>query len=255
MLISRYIAIAQGSEGAEIVREETYSLGHTKVPCYLITARTRNVAHELWIDKNRFLVLRDTQTSKLGAGEGVASSRIEVKVKKLELDDEVDESVFAWTPEKKWNEVEMLVLPQEQHAMLTGLAAADFQLKSVSGEPVRLSDLRGSVVVLDFWATWCGPCREELPIVEKLRTEFAGKVQFLGINDEDRGTVAGFLKKHDYQLSVLMDGRKDVHRQYGIRSIPQLFVIDREGVIRQHYVGGRSEDALRKAIEAALGEA
>ena len=139
--------------------------------------------------------------------------------------------------------------------MLTGLAAADFQLKSVSGEPVRLSDLRGSVVVLDFWATWCGPCREELPIVEKLRTEFAGKVQFLGINDEDRGTVAGFLKKHDYQLSVLMDGRKDVHRQYGIRSIPQLFVIDREGVIRQHYVGGRSEDALRKAIEAALGEA
>ena len=117
------------------------------------------------------------------------------------------------------------------------------------------SDLRGSVVVLDFWATWCGPCREELPIVEKLRTEFAGKVQFLGINDEDRGTVAGFLKKHDYQLSVLMDGRKDVHRQYGIRSIPQLFVIDREGVIRQHYVGGRSEDALRKAIEAALGEA
>ena len=52
-----------------------------------------------------------------------------------------------------------------------------------------------------------------------------------------------------------MDGRKDVHRQYGIRSIPQLFVIDREGVIRQHYVGGRSADDLRKAIEAALGEA
>ena len=254
LLISRYIAIAQGGEGAEIVREEACSLGRTKVPCYLITVRTGNVGHELWIDESRFLVLRDTQTSKLGT-EGVASTRIEVKVKKLEVDADVDDSVFAWTPEKKWTEVDMLVLPQEQRPILTGLAAADFQLKSVSGEVVRLSELRGSVVVLDFWATWCGPCREELPVVEKLRTEFAGKVQFLGINDEDNRTVADFLKKNGYELSVLMDGRKDVHRQYGIRSIPQLFVIDREGVIRQHYVGGRSEDALRKAIQAALGEA
>jgi thiol-disulfide isomerase/thioredoxin len=128
-------------------------------------------------------------------------------------------------------------------------------LKSVSGEAIRLSDLRGSVVVLDFWATWCGPCRQELPIVEKLRTEFAGKVQFLGINDEDKGTVAGFLKKYAYELSVLMDGRRDVHRQYGISGIPTVIIIDRGGVIRQHYVGGPSEEALRKAIKAALGGA
>jgi thiol-disulfide isomerase/thioredoxin len=191
----------------------------------------------------------------LAAGGGLASTKIETKVKKLELDDEVDDSIFTWTPEKKWAEVEMLVLPQEQHAVLTGLVAADFQLKSVSGEAIRLSDLRGSVVVLDFWATWCGPCRRELPIVEKLRTEFAGKVQFLGINDEDKGMVTAFLKKNDYQLSVLMDGRRDVHRQYGISGIPTLLVIDRSGVIRQHYVGGPSEEALRNSIKAALGGA
>ena len=255
LLVSRFIALAQIAESPEIAREETYSLGRTKVACYVITARTKSAAHELWIDKNRFLVLRDIQTSRLAAGGGLASTKIETKVKKLELDDEVDDSIFTWTPEKKWTEVEMLVLPQEQHTVLTGLVAADFQLKSVSGEAVRLSDLRGSVVVLDFWATWCGPCRQELPIVEKLRTEFAGKVQFLGINDEDKGTVAGFLKKYDYQLSVLMDSRRDVHRQYGISGIPTVIVIDRGGVIRQHYVGGPSEDALRKAINAALGEA
>jgi len=252
LLVGRHIAIAQIAESPEIAREEAFSIGRTKVPCYVITTRTQKVAHEMWIDKNRFLVLRDIQTSRSGASD-VTESRIEVKTKKLEVDDEVDDSVFAWTPEKKWTEVEMLVLPQEQHTTLTGLAAADFQLKSVSGEAVRLSDLRGSVVVLDFWATWCGPCRQELPIVEKLRAEFSGKVQFLGINDEDKGTVSGFLKKNGYELPVLMDGRRDVHRQYGIRSIPQLFVIGRDGVIRQHYVGGRSEEALRKAIEAALG--
>ncbi|MGO9010069.1 MAG: redoxin domain-containing protein [Bryobacteraceae bacterium] len=252
-LLSRFVALAQVAESPEIVREDTYGLGHTKVPCYVIAVRAQRAAHEIWVDKNRFLVLRAIQTSPSGAG--LDGSRIETKVKKLEVDDEVDDSIFTWTPEKKWKEVDMLVLPQEQHAMLTGLTAADFQLKSVSGETVRLSDLRGTVVVLDFWATWCGPCRQELPIVEKLREEFAGKVQFFGINDEEKGTVAGFLRKNEYQLSVLMDGRRDVHRQYGIRSIPQLFVIDRNGVIRQHYVGTQGEGALRKAIEAALGGA
>jgi len=244
LLVERYVAIARIADAAEIVREEAYSLGHTKVPCYVIAARTQNVAHELWIDKARFLVLRDIQTG--------VRSRIEIKVKKLDVDDEVNDSVFTWTPEKKWAEVEMLVLPQEEHTTLTGMLAADFQLKSVTGEGVRLRDLRGSVVVLDFWATWCGPCRRELPAVEKLSTEFAGKVQFFGVNDEDKGTVTGFLKKNDYRFSVLMDGRRDVHRRYGIRSIPTVIIIDRGGVIRQHYVGGRSEETLRRAIEDAL---
>ena len=246
-LVSRYVAIAHVAQSPEIVREESYSLGHAKVPCYVIATWTQNVGHELWVDQNRFLVLRDIQTSRAD------SSRIETKVKKLELDDEVNDSIYAWAPEKKWTEVEMLVLPQEQNVTLAGRMAADFLLKSVSGDAVRLSDLRGRVVVLDFWATWCGPCRHELPDVEKLRAEFAGKVEFFGVNDEDRGTVAGFLKKNKYELSVLMDNRRDVHRQYGVRAIPTVFVIDRSGVIRQHFVGSRSEATLRNAIEAALG--
>ena len=251
LLVTRYVAIAQGAESPEIEREDTYNIGHTRTSCYVVTTRTQKVAHELWIDKERLLVLRDIQVSRAGPEGG--ETRIEVKLKKIELDDEVDDSLFSWTPEKRWAEVEMLVLPQEPRMTLTGLAAADFQLKSVAGEAVRLSDLRGSVVVLDFWDTWCGPCRRELPIVERLRVEFAGKVQFLGINDEDKSTVASFLKKNDYQLPVLMDNRRDVHRQYGVRAVPTLLVIDRRGVIRQHYVGGPSEDALRRAIQVALG--
>jgi peroxiredoxin len=228
-----------------------YSLGHAKVPCYVIAARTQQFKHQLWIDKERFLVLREIQTSPSGAG--LDENKIETKVRKLELDDEVDKALFTLLPEKKWKEVESLVLPREKPAALTGTLAADFQLKSVAGETVRLHDLRGTVVVLDFWATWCGPCREELPVVTKLSTEFAGKVQFFGINREDKGTVAAFLKKHNYELSVLMDNRKEAHYQYGITGIPTLFVIGRDGVIRQHFVGGRSEAVLRKAIQAALG--
>jgi peroxiredoxin len=253
LLLSRFVAVAKLAQSSEIVREDVYSLGHTKVPCYVIAARTEEFTHQIWIDKERFLVLREIQTSP--SGTGLEGNKSETRVKKLEVDDEVDKSLFTLVPEKKWKEVESLVLPREKPVALTGTLAADFQLKSVAGEEVRLRDLRGTVVVLDFWATWCGPCREELPIVAKLRTEFAGKVQFFGINNEDKGTVASFLKKHNYELSVLMDSRREAHYQYGITGIPTLFVIGRNGVIRQHFVGGRSEAELRKAIQAALGGA
>jgi len=74
------------------------------------------------------------------------------------------------------------------------------------------------------------------------------------VNDEDSGTVKGFLKKAGYTFAVLMDGKRQVHRTYGIRSIPVLLVIDRHGVIRQHFVGSRSEQALRSAIQSVLEE-
>ena len=251
-LISRYIALAQSGEWPQIAREETYTLGPDKIPCFVITVRTQNVAHEVWVDQSRYLVLRHIQTAR-APGEGTpATSRVEVKIKRLEIDDAVDDSLFTWAPQKKWTEVESLVLPQEQPEMLSGMPAGDFQLKTVSGEVVRLSELRGTVVVLDFWDTWCGPCRRELPAVEKLRAEFAGKVQFFGVNDEEQSTVAAFLKKAGYELPVLMDTRHDVHRQYGIHGVPTVFVIGRDGIVRQHYVGAQDESTLRRAIQEAL---
>ena len=137
--------------------------------------------------------------------------------------------------------------------VLTGQKAADFALKSLDGQPVELSSLRGKVVVLDFWATWCGPCRRELPIVDKLREEFGDEVRFLGINAEDSGTVKGFLKKNAYGLTMLMDSKRTVNRTYGVHAIPTLFVIDRDGVIRQHFIGGREARELHQAIAAVLG--
>ena len=91
-----------------------------------------------------------------------------------------------------------------------------------------------------------------MPHLEKLRQEFAGKVEFLGVNDEEAGAVREFVKKNQYTIPVLMDGNRQVHERYGVRAIPTLLIIDKEGVIRKHFIGSRSEETLRAAIERVV---
>ena len=251
-LLIRFPVIASLAERPEILKEDTLKIDGRKAVCYVLRLHIGLTQHDMWIDKDRYLVLRDVQSGPQNSTHGVLTVSIDTKFKKLATNSDVPDTVFAFEPEKKWAQVEMLVLPGEERLMLTGRPAADFTLKSLDGDSQQLSSLRGKVVVLDFWATWCPPCRAELPSIEKLNAEFAGKVQFLGVNDEDAGTVKGFLKKAGYTFPVLMDGKRQVHRTYGIRSIPVLLVIDRQGVIRQHFVGSRSQDALRSAIQSVL---
>jgi len=204
--------------------------------------------YQLWIDKQRFLVLQSKRAFKLKG----ASGETKIKMTALEVNPDIPETRFRFEPAKGWSEVDMLVLPGEEHMVLTGSRAANFSLKTMDGESVALDQARGKVVVLDFWATWCPPCRKELPSIEKLRAEFGERVLFLGINDEDSSIVKGFIRKNGYEMSVLMDGRRQVHRQYGVSSIPTLLVIDKQGVIRQHFIGSRDEATLRKAIQSTL---
>jgi peroxiredoxin len=177
---------------------------------------------------------------------------VKIEVSAIEMNSSLADSLFQFEPGKGWSEAEMLLLPGEEHMLLTGSTAANFALKTLGGESVTLNQTRGKVVVLDFWATWCPPCREELPYIEKLREEFAGQVQFFGVNDEESGTVKDFLRKQAYDLTVLMDGKKQVHREYGVSAIPTMFIIDKQGVIREHFIGSRSESKLRQAIQAAV---
>jgi peroxiredoxin/outer membrane lipoprotein-sorting protein len=246
-LAGRYIALAKLAENPTIAGEEDLKVAGQKIPCYVIRARTGAFEHELWVDKQRFVVLQHKEKGDLDGMHG----EIHMKVSVLELNPSLPDATFQFEPGKGWSEAEMLLLPGEERMMLTGSRAANFALKTLGGDSVELEGARGKVVVLDFWATWCPPCREELPSIEKLRQEFA-QVQFYGINDEDSSTVKGFLKKNGYELSVLMDGKRQVHRQYGVSSIPTLLIIDKQGVIREHFIGSRSEGKLRQALQAAV---
>lgn len=248
ILIYRPRGLAQTAQDAAIVKEPDFKLGREKVRCYLIRAHTRGAEVELWVDQQRFVVLQYKEKAKSPDGQ----IEIATKMKLVELNQEVDDSLFHFEPRPGWTEVETLVLPGERYLTLTGAHAADFKLKTLDGDSVALQSLRGSVVVLDFWATWCGPCRAEFPAIEKLRSEFAGAVRFYGVSDESPATVKKFIGEHRYEMPMLLDGNREIHRRYGIRAIPALFVIDRESVVRHQFVGSRSESELRKTIRSVV---
>ena len=248
ILAGRYIALAKAAENPEIKGQEDVKIEGKKIRCFVVRLRAAGAEHELWIDQERFVVLQDKEKGMLDGMFG----DLHLKVSTVEINPPLEDSWFQFDPGKGWSEAEMLLLPGEEHMMLTGSRASSFSLKTLDGEAVALGQTRSQVVVLDFWATWCPPCRAELPFIEKLRNEFAGQVQFFGVNDEDSGTVKSFLKKNSYELTVLLDGKRQVHREYGVSAIPTLFIIDKQGVIREHFIGSRSEAKLRQAIQAAV---
>jgi peroxiredoxin len=108
------------------------------------------------------------------------------------------------------------------------------------------------MVVLDFWASWCKPCQEELAAIQKLHDELAPKgVVFLGIDDESPETVKSFVKARGYSFPMLLDTQQAVDDLYGVRWVPTTVVIDRKGKIAARYVGAGGEAQLRRALKSA----
>lgn len=160
-------------------------------------------------------------------------------------------SWFSRVPES-WAQGERLPSPQ------AGFPAPPVQLANLAGETVTLEQYRGSVVVLNLWASWCGPCRAEMPALQALfvRYEKQGLV-ILGVNSthQDSAPAArAFAAEMGLTFPVLLDVEGDVSRRYLLRALPSTFVIDRQGVIRAVLVGGPlSAATLQSQIEPLLG--
>ncbi|GBC92798.1 Thiol-disulfide oxidoreductase ResA [bacterium HR15] len=166
---------------------------------------------------------------------------------------------------KKWFALAMLsvlsllgafALLQEQ--LKPGAPAPDFELDSLDNQQVKLSELKGKPVFLDFWATWCGPCRRALPHTQAFSEKYKGKAHILAINvREDKETVREFMEKNRYTFRVLMDSEGMTARAYGVRGIPHFVVIDAKGKIAFIQIGygpgveEKLENALKKAIAQA----
>lgn len=134
--------------------------------------------------------------------------------------------------------------------------APDFTLNTTDGKTVALSALKGKVVFIDFWASWCPPCRKSIPYVEKLHERYAGRdVVVLGINVEgDPKTADAFAKKQGIQYPVLI-GDEDVARAYRVQGIPAFFIIGPQGTLEGKYVGFSpgTETEWTSKVDALLG--
>ncbi|MGB9878015.1 MAG: TlpA family protein disulfide reductase [bacterium] len=140
---------------------------------------------------------------------------------------------------------------------LEGEQAPDLALRDLEGKSYRLSDLKGKVILLDFWATWCPPCREELPVIEKLHQDFKGKgLLVLGISNEEKGVVEEFVRRNGLTFPILLDEKGEAGRKYKVVAIPRVILIDKKGKIRKDIVGynPRNEKILRELIEKLMGE-
>ena len=123
--------------------------------------------------------------------------------------------------------------------------APDFELLNLSSESVRLEDYRGKPVLLNFWATWCGPCRLEMPAFQDRYDNYAGELAVVAINNaEDTEVVKAFIDELDLTFDVLLDSKAEIQRLYQVRGYPTTFLIDSEGVIRVRHVGLITDDQL-----------
>jgi len=137
---------------------------------------------------------------------------------------------------------------------MIGMEAPDFTLPDPAGNPVHLRDLRGKVIVVDFWATWCSPCRELMPHIQKMQEQLGPKgLVVLGLDvGEEAGRVAKFAKQQSYTFRLLLDAEPEVTSRYFVQSYPTTFVIDRAGRIAYRDMGSGDPGDLQAAVVKAL---
>jgi len=163
--------------------------------------------------------------------------------------------LFAWTPPR-----DATIAKEDADddmaaaTALEGKPAPDFKLTGIDGATVSLADLKGHVTVLDFWATWCGPCVESLPHIDKLNAELSDKgLKVYAINlEEPKAQVQKFLIANKLSLPVLLDSDGATGKKYLANAIPETVIIGKDGVVQKVFVGFGGEDPIREAVDAQM---
>ena len=257
-VLEQFERIASGVHTAKIVRTEKLEVVDTQVECQVVEVELEaqdpdeKRLRTYWIDPQRSLVLKAVQLDKL-SGDAANSLETEITTtfQKAQSNPSIPDSTFAFKPPADAKEVEAFRKPRPA-AIEIGSEAADFQLKDLEGREIQLKSLRGNVVLLNFWATWCGPCRLEMPVIEKLHQQLHGKgLRVFGVNDEEIETIREYVAEHEYSFPTLVDTDQEAMNLYRIRGIPTMVVIDREGKIAQYRLGLSREADLRSWLRKA----
>lgn len=259
MRLTGYEHLADGVKSAQLLREEKIEVAGRSIDCYVVEVDYAPAVQQageqlsrktLWIDQARKVVLREIARSKIPTRFGGFIDSTQTTTFTLaRVNEPLADALFAFAPPADAREVEELGLSAKTSAWI-GKEAAAFKLKDLDGREVSSQALRGRVVLLDFWATWCAPCLIELPSIEKVHREFKDQgLIVLGVNDEAPETARAFMKEKNYTFTTLVDAGREVAQRYEVEAIPQVLVIGKDGKVASHFFGMKSENVLRSALE------
>ncbi len=138
-----------------------------------------------------------------------------------------------------------------------GFLAPDFTLTDEQGEEVTLSQLRGKVVFLNFWASWCPPCKQEMPAIQKAYEKYGDQVVFYGVNitaSDVKEDALTFMKSNQYEMPLLFDYDAEAASLYRTKYIPTSFFIDKNGVIQKRHEGPMNSKQIDSYLKKTIGE-
>jgi len=262
--VQRLASMDGNVQSARRLPDESLTVGGRLRTCHVLEVtypsstnnpNIREGGRTYWIDKTERLVLKQRSVVHANAAQlGGEIEQVEtVAFTRVESAPVFAESLWTFRPPAGSREVARFDAPGAGASPMDGTAAADFALKDLAGKSHTLKGLRGKVVLLDFWATWCGPCRITMPRIARLHEEYKAKgLEVLSINvGEPIMKARDYMKKNGYTFTTLLDGNRRVSTDYKVNGIPTLVVVDRDGTISSYLVGAHSEETLRGALAKA----
>jgi peroxiredoxin len=256
--------VDQNALSAIYASDETLSVSGGKRPCRVLEVnyipgpdsnKVMSEPRKLWVDAASGLVLKTEVHRRLIAlppGQDMSWTEV-TAFDRVNLDPTQPDTAFRFQVKAGTRRVRDFEPPSQHTKTPDGTSARDFTLQDVKGGSHQLSAQKGKVVLLDFWATWCGPCRMELPSIARLAGELGKKgLVVWGINvNEPKERVQNFLTTNSYTFPVLLDAGGSVSAMYGANAIPTVVVVNKKGIVSDYFVGVQSEDALRAALKKA----
>lgn len=251
-----YETLLRDTESAQIMPAEMVG----KARCRQIRFVQKRVDWALWVEDGPKPVIHKAwfDQSKMAAAMAGAPAGLKVEVifdfRNWAVDSQLPEDTFRFAPPAGCEQVKTFV--DEGPAALIGKPAPDFTLETLDGGKLKLADLKGKIVVLDFWTTWCPPCRKALPAVAEVADGYRQKgVVFYAINlAEAPDVVKKFVQDEKLKLTVALDRDGAVAKSYGVQAIPQTVIIGKDGTIQAVHVGMQPDTAtqLKDELDALI---
>ena len=249
--------------------EETVEVDGAKHDCWVVQSRVgevplpgmqnakmTDIVTTTWIDKKVLVDMQSRIAMKMQMPGAPGGMEVNMKMAKkdLKIDQPIPESLFQFTPPPDAKEVDnILGAAIGNKPDLAGKPAPGFEVKGLDGKSYSLAALKGKPVLLDFWATWCGPCRSSIPTLEKLNAGFKDQgLVVISVNaGEDHDTVAEFLKKNPVGYAVAMSGESGITGAYQVTVFPTFVLIGADGNVAAYEVGYGESGALMAIPEKA----